>query len=410
MHFALLGDHPDGLGMALALAQSGRHKIAAYWGPAHALETLRAHGPAPRLVGDVEDVLADPTVEAVLVAGKRAERAALLRRALQSERHVLCVCPADDRPDIGYEAAMLQKDAKVVLLPLLPEAVHPGVWRLAELAGRGHPLDKKLPADALLGVPRLLELERWSVGPADAEPVPLASLPGWEVLRQLGGEVAEVSAYVAAEELTSTEPVLLAGRFDQGGLFRALFLPGQSAPRVRVAFRGSHGRAELLLENGWHSPARLSWSDTAGRTHEERWETWNPWTLAVTAFESALAAPTTEALETAADRYPQWQDALRCLELDDAVRRSVRYRRVSTLEYPEGTEEVGFKGTMTLVGCGLLWVILFLAILASWVPWLGWLVVPALVFFLGLQALRWFVPREPTPPDAHSSRRSATGG
>jgi len=87
------------------------------------------------------------------------------------------------------------------------------------------------------------------------------------------------------------------------------------------------------------------------------------------------------------------------LELDDAVRRSLRYRRVSTLEYQEASEEVGFKGTMTLVGCAILWVILLFAILSRWVPWLGWLVVPVLVIFLGMQLLRWAVPKGRGPDD-----------
>ena len=53
---------------------------------------------------------------------------------------------------------------------------------------------------------------------------------------------------------------------------------------------------------------------------------------------------------------------MRCLELDDAARRSVARRRASALEYQEATEEAGFKGTMTLLGCGLLWVSLLLLI------------------------------------------------
>ena len=90
-----------------------------------------------------------------------------------------------------------------------------------------------------------------------------------------------------------------------------------------------------------------------------------------------------------------WQDAIRALELDDAARRSLSRRRTSLLEYPEATEEVGFKGTMTLVGCGVLWVVLLLAILTAWLPWLRWTVVPLLVVFLGLQLLRYALPKRP---------------
>jgi hypothetical protein len=58
---------------------------------------------------------------------------------------------------------------------------------------------------------------------------------------------------------------------------------------------------------------------------------------------------------------------------------------------------------MTLVGCGLLWVILLLAMLSAVMPQLGWLIVPVLVGFLGLQLLRWVVPAAP----ADKSHRSA---
>jgi hypothetical protein len=87
-----------------------------------------------------------------------------------------------------------------------------------------------------------------------------------------------------------------------------------------------------------------------------------------------------------------WQDAVRALELDDAARRSVERRRTSLLEYPEASEEVSFKGTMTLVGCGLLWAVPLLLIVSRWVPQLGWLILPLLVVFIGLQLLRYVIP------------------
>jgi hypothetical protein len=81
------------------------------------------------------------------------------------------------------------------------------------------------------------------------------------------------------------------------------------------------------------------------------------------------------------------------LELDDAARRSVERRRFSALEYPEANEEVGFKGTMTLAGCGLIWIILLVLILSIWIPALGWVIVPVLALFLGLQLFRWIIPK-----------------
>src|SRR5262249_9072132 len=171
--------------------------------------------------------------------------------------------------------------------------------------------------------------------------------------------------------------------------------------------------------------ARLTWQDPTGVPREETWEAWDPWAPLVQTFEAALAgapapSPGADAPRPAAGgagtRFegrstaispgrlaaarpraappppsPTWQDETRLLELDDTARRSVERRRANTLEYPEATEEVGFKGTMTLVGCSVLWGSLVLLILSHWVPWLGWLVVPLLVPFLALQLLRWVV-------------------
>jgi predicted dehydrogenase len=433
MRFALLGNHPDGVELACALADSGRHHIVAC--TAAVDEALLRRWGTPARIADVEEVLADPGVEAVIVAGSPAVRAAQLRRALQSERPVLCVQPPDPSPEVAYEAAMIRDDAGVLLLPILPEGLHPGIRRLADFIERPDSLtpDKNSPVGPL----RLIEFER--ISPAELlEGLDTVgqkpSFPGWDILRTLGGEIQEVSAFAEEDEPRPGEPVLLSGRFERGGLFQMTLVPVQPAPRWRLAVIGSRGRAELLFPLGWQGPAFLSWRDEAGELHEEAWERWDPWPALVGVFEEALAggrsagrsqggAPVPEPLrhavtpadtlrEAVLEALPQWdepeeksrpgregpatplswQDTVRALELDDAARRSIERRRASMLEYPEASEEVGFKGTMTLVGCGMLWGILLLLILSRWVPQVGWLIVPLLVVFLALQFLRYLIP------------------
>ncbi|HXG11386.1 MAG TPA: hypothetical protein VNK04_16650 [Gemmataceae bacterium] len=392
MRFALLGSHPDGLEMACALVEAGGHQLIAYSSPSVPADYIRRWGPTARPVGDLEEVLADPAVEAVVVAGSPANRPYQLRRALQSERHVLCVHPADQSPDLGYEAAMIQGDTKCILLPLLPEALHPGVRRLAELLH-----DPEGPIGAL----QLIEMERRSpeavlldTGTAGYKP----ALPGWDVLRRLGGEIAEVFALTGGDEVIADKPLLLAGRFESGGLFQAALLPRQGQAHYRLTVIGNRGRAELLFPLGWPGPAFLSWTDPAGERQEEAWDVWDPWPALVEVFDQA-----------ANQKVLSWQDEVRCLELDDAARRSVERRRASALEYQEASEEVGFKGTMTLVGCGLLWGVLLLLVLSRWFPWLGWVIVPLLLVFLALQLLRWLVPRRspPEPPPQGESRTAS---
>jgi predicted dehydrogenase len=434
MRFALLGDHPDGLDMARALVESGRHELTVYSGPPVGAEHLRRWDIRPRLVGDLEEVLADPVVEAVLVAGGTADRPAQLRRALQSERHVLCVHPADQGPDIAYEAGMIQTDTRCLAVPLLPEALHPAVRRLAEIARAQRPL-------------RLVEVERWAPEELLLEHESAGhkpSVPGWDVLRALGGEIAEVSAYSGPEDLLPEEPLLLAGQFTHGGLFRVALVPYHPEPRWRLAVLGRYDRAELVFPEGCPGPARLTWHDDSGAAHEEHWETWNPWPALVEAFEAALLARHPARARSAAARQPQlaaraaggeareavtanppergearpaaeappltWQDEVRSLELDDAARRSVAKRRASALEHPEANEETGFKGTMTLVGCGLLWAGLVVLILSIWIPWLGWGILPVLTVFLTLQLLRWAVPPKEPEASAGSGEEAAKSG
>jgi predicted dehydrogenase len=414
--FALVGSHPDGLALAGALVESGRHRLLVYTTPVPD-EHLRRWGPGAHLVPDLEEVLADPDVDAVLVAGSAVNRPTQLRRALQSERHVLCVHSCDQGPDTAYEAAMIRRDTGCVLLPLLPEALHPAVLRLAELCRPG-------TAGGLGGI-RLVELERSSPGAVFLEGGGgrKPALPGWDVLRRLGGEVAEVTTFAEHEELTPTAPAFVSGRFEQGGLFRASYLPHQPEARWRLAVSGDDSRAELTFPEGWPGRAVLAWHDEAGKAHTETWEPWDPWRALVESFESATAVgqdsnpvrgarqdwnpvPRSEAVQAQrppapaarAGRRPRlltWQDEVRCLELDDAARRSAERRRATQLEYPEASEEASFKGTMTLLGCAVLWVVLLLAILSAWVPRLGWAILPLLAFFLVLQVFL----RLARPPD-----------
>src|SRR5207253_4376342 len=228
-------DHPDGLAVARALAASGRHALAVYSGPAAGLDILARDGLQPGRVGDVEDALADPAVDAVIVAGAPSKRAAQLRRALQSEHHVFCVHPVDPSPDVGYEAAQLESDVRRVLFPLLPEALHPGIRRLAELAHAARNLDtgelRKTAQRWTASYPRLIESERWSADELlldGDDPGDKPSLPGWDVLRLVGGEIADVFAVTPPEELAPGEPLLVSGRFVKGGMWRATLLPRQS--------------------------------------------------------------------------------------------------------------------------------------------------------------------------------------
>jgi predicted dehydrogenase len=413
MHFALLGNHPDGLLMAQALVDTSRHELTAYSGLALPWDRL---GLKPsRAIGDVEEILADPAIEAVIVASPLSQRPAQLRRALQSERHVLCVNPADETPDITYEAAMIQSDTKKVLLPILPWAVHPAVLRLRKL------LPTNQPNSATL---RLIEWHRsgssqseilqtiknpekegseHSVTALDPEfskfEFDSGFFPGWEVLQTLGGPIAEVSAFAEHTVRRPDDPLLISGRFEKGGIFQAILTPNAAEKSWRLRLTASKIHAELDFSAS--GEAGLHWSDESGACHQEDFPYANPYRELVHVFEDAVKRfehPESSREPTASESHAAdsltWQDAIRAAELDDAARRSVERRRANTIEYPEATEEAGFKGTMTLIGCGMLWVMLLLLVLARWYPVLLVVIVIMLTVFLCLQLLRAIIRKK----------------
>jgi predicted dehydrogenase len=420
MRFALLGNHPDGLELTRALVQTGRHELTAYTSPLPPA-LLELCGARAVRSGDLEEILANPGVDLVVVASSADHRPDHLRRALQSERHVLCVYPPDQSPEVAYEAALIQQDVHRVLLPVVTEDQHPALLRMVRGAGP-------------VGSPQLIALEMGAVGPVllntgfpDLKP----SFPGWPALRRLGGEIVEVAGLAAGEMIPCDEPILVSGRFEKGGLFRLTFLPGRPQASLRLTVVGTNGRAMLTFSDGWLGPAHLEWQTGDGARHEENWPRHDPWPALVASVEEAIRggepahqAPGSgpgntparlakspnwdqEGIQTAdnvvsalaktsgATSCCSWQDAIRCLELDDAARRSIQRRHTQLLEFPQASEEIGFKGTMTLVGCATLWGVIMLLILARWWPGAGWLILLLLGGFLLLQLFRLFLPRTP---------------
>jgi len=92
-----------------------------------------------------------------------------------------------------------------------------------------------------------------------------------------------------------------------------------------------------------------------------------------------------------------WTDAIRAIELDDAVRRSLRYRRAYQMDLAEANEETNFKGTMTLVGCAIFWLTIPLLALAAYYPPFAYVLFAVICLFIVLQLLRWVIPKRGGP-------------
>src|SRR5262249_5280185 len=112
------------------------------------------------------------------------------------------------------------------------------------------------------------------------------SFPGWDVLRRIGGEIVELSGFARGEEGPADEPILIAGRFEGGGLFSAPLRPEQPARHVRITVQAGAGRAELTFSAGFQGPASLVWQESAGKHGEETWPPWDPWPTLAEIFEA----------------------------------------------------------------------------------------------------------------------------
>ena len=77
------------------------------------------------------------------------------------------------------------------------------------------------------------------------------------------------------------------------------------------------------------------------------------------------------------------------LLLDECVTRFVKRDLVGHDVHT--VEEASFKGTMTLIGCGMLWLMVGLLVLSRWYPALLVVIVLMLTLFLALQLLRVIV-------------------
>ena len=361
-----------------------------YSGAPDGLESLRRVGLTPRSIGDLEELLADPDIDAVIIASSLSVRQRQLIRALQSECHVLCVHPADVTPDVAYEAALVQADTGRVLMPLLPMSLHPGLQFLRSLA-------RSQPA------PSLLEMEVWTADEVLLELSEANHKPaflGWDALRAIGGEIGEIYAQSTSIEAASGQPIAITGRFVSGLLLQATFLPNQVESHWRLALVNAVGRASLEFTKGWPGPARLTWIErAAGRRRGKR----EPWLALLERSNKPSSTPRCEARSRPAGIGQPYQGRPRSsagktscgsLELDDAARRSMERGRSSLLDLQETTEEATFKGTMTLVGCSLIWLAVIVLILSFWIPWLAIGIVPVFGVFLILQALRWALPEK----------------
>jgi predicted dehydrogenase len=128
-----------------------------------------ARYPSARVTGDFDELLADPELDAVVVATPVPTHYELARRALESGKHVFVEKPPAMKGPEMEELLGLAHDADLVLMPGHLLLYHPGVLKLKELVEAGT-LGEVLCVYGNrqnLGVIRSNENALWSLGVHD---------------------------------------------------------------------------------------------------------------------------------------------------------------------------------------------------------------------------------------------------
>jgi myo-inositol 2-dehydrogenase/D-chiro-inositol 1-dehydrogenase len=367
MKFLVVGDGPEELAWARALADHSEHEL---WATCPSLKEF----PEVTSAADLDGALATQELEAVIVGGDAGLRGEVLRRTAGAGFPCICLHPPGANADPYYQIALSRHETGAVVVPDLPGRLHPAIELLARALTSNE-----------IGDFRVLRYDV-PAHPGESDLAGQVFPKAVDVVRMLLGEIEAVTA-------TGDPP---GDRPDQS---------------LVVQLRGKESRrAEIRVEAESHEPARLVLTaadgtltvehDSAflgssrmvrrGSRGDETTREIPPWDPKHAILETLVAHV------TGADQHPDLLDGTRAMELAEAVPRSLRRGRTVDLFYEEMSESGNFKSVMTGLGCGLLVVILLLvpAVMAAkalgldWATYILWIVPPALVVFLVLQLLR----------------------
>jgi predicted dehydrogenase len=133
------------------------------------LRTVAERYPHARTAADIEDLLADDTLDAVVIATPVATHHALAKRALEAGKHVFVEKPPAMRAVEMDELVRLADDGGRVLMPGHLLLYHPAVLKLKELVDTGELGDVLCVYGnrVNLGIVRSNENALWSLGVHD---------------------------------------------------------------------------------------------------------------------------------------------------------------------------------------------------------------------------------------------------
>ena len=352
-----------------------------------------------------EALFDDEIADAVLVGAGGADpdfRARQVLDLVKLGRPVLAAHPLVPSVISYFEIDMARGESGAVLHHFNPLVESPLVERVVAWVREGH---AELGAVEQIAATRML-------GDRSDERVVRHFARDVELLSRLAGRFDRIGAHAAqgdaAAAYGSLGVQLLGARPVP---VRWAVEPLAGSEELRVAVICQHGRA-VLVGDQTGAIRELVEQSPAGETRTPILGV-DPAARAVQRFAAAI--------EEGAQPASTWTSALDAMELADSIEISLRRGRMIDVHHRELTEQLAFKGVMSAVGCGVLVVLIPLAIAVGWIA--GMLKIPlseywphlllaALATFLLVQLLPKLVTREAAPRSADplAERKNASGG
>jgi len=383
-HLGLIGGHLWGRQLTEALSTNGAY-LRACAGPPELSAWAARTNPHVEIFADASSVIAHPEVDLLILADDLPYRSQLLSEAVQLERNTLVAHPADIQLELFYVIQLAYQERRFSLWPAIPHRFSEGckrvtAWLKSLRRSQSWHLEATVPVFASSITPSIMPAQLASRSePLLGENHPLWFWADW--LRLLGGELAEVYAIGDPTALVATDcPLTLTGRWERGGDFVVRFAPG-----LNEAFSLQVGASRVEWQGPTVVPAEVCLRWQVGPRAES-------WQICENSIWERCARLIL-GVETEEVPAPTWDDAVKCAELVQAVADSLRSRKTVPLLHQDYSESAVFKSRAASLGCGALWLVLGLVMLAPLVPQALYLIPIVLASCLAMFLLGWLAFR-----------------
>ena len=332
MKLALLGADDQTLDLVREIGAYTPHEIV--WGSE--LGTLEGaiRSLVPRMkAGEHWELLLGGTIaDAVIVARHPDQevRVEQLRKLLQAGVPTLVMHPICRSMLLAYELEMIRADTKTVILPYLPDRLHPvsqtfqGLFQTVARAA--------WEPEQILFDRYLIDRSRMAVTSQFARDV--------DLLQAICRPFDKMSAQGGSNEESAYANLSVQMTGEAGIPVRWNVMPAADVPCAKMTIIHTSGKITIDIVSD-----AAAWSVSP----DNRTEPIPPLPAGV-----AMLAQFEQALRGEKAQAASWNDACRAIEMAETIERCLKRGRTVALHDEDFSEENTFKGTMTSLGCGLL--------------------------------------------------------